>query len=105
MPRIALSYLLDDQLSIKTSVSKGYSPPSLAEVRASNNVINVDLQPEYGWNYESGISYVGLNKRLFLDVTGFYYSLKNAIVRRSISVNEKEAEYFYKCWRHKTMGH
>ncbi|ATP58900.1 TonB-dependent receptor [Pedobacter ginsengisoli] len=94
MPRIALSYLLDDQLSIKTSVSKGYSPPSLAEVRASNNVINVDLQPEYGWNYESGISYVGLNKRLFLDVTGFYYNLKNAIVRRSISVNEKEAEYF-----------
>jgi iron complex outermembrane receptor protein len=104
MPRIALSYLLTDQFSLRSSISKGYSPPSLAEVRASNNVINVDLQPEYGWNYEAGIRYEGLNKRFFLDVTGFYYNLKNAIVRRTVLVNEKEADYFINAGGTKQWG-
>lgn len=94
MPRLALSYTIDDQVSLRSSVSKGYSPPSLAEVRASDNVINVDLQAEYGWNYEAGIRYTGSNNKLFIDVTGFYYNLKNAIVRRAISIDNKEAEYF-----------
>lgn len=91
MPRIALSYLVDAHLSLRASVSKGYSPPTLPEVRASDNVINVDLQPEHGWNYETGLKYQALNNRLFIDVTGFYYNLKNAIVRR---LNENDAEYF-----------
>jgi len=104
MPRIALSYLLDDQFSLRSSISKGYSPPSLAEVRASNNVINIDLQPEYGWNYEAGIRYEGLNKRLFVDVTGFYYNLKNAIVRRTVLINEKEADYFINAGGTKQWG-
>lgn len=104
MPRVALSYLLDNQFSLRSSISKGYSPPSLAEVRASNNMINVDLQPEYGWNYETGIRYETLNKRFFVDVTGFYYNLKNAIVRRTVLVNEKEADYFINAGGTKQWG-
>ncbi|WEK19995.1 MAG: TonB-dependent receptor [Candidatus Pedobacter colombiensis] len=91
MPRAALSYLIDPHLSLRASISKGYSPPTLAEIRASNNVINVDLQPEYGWNYETGLKYQTLNNRLFIDVAGFYYHLKSAIVRR---LDENDAEYF-----------
>lgn len=91
MPRIALSYLLSKQLSLRGSVSKGYSPPTLSEVRASDNIVNVDLQPEYGWNYETGIRFQDVNNRLFLDVTGFYFHLKSAIVRR---LNENNTEYF-----------
>ncbi|WP_316816130.1 TonB-dependent receptor [Pedobacter nyackensis] len=91
MPRAALSYLIGPQLSLRASVSKGYAPPTLSEVRASDNVINVDLQPEHGWNYETGLKYQTLNNRLFIDITGFYYHLKNAIVRR---LNDGGAEYF-----------
>ena len=91
MPRIALSYLLDPSFSVRASVSKGYSPPTLAEVRASDNVINVDLQPESGWNYEAGLRYQSLNNRIVLDLTGFYYQLNNAIVRR---LNEEDTEFF-----------
>lgn len=91
MPRAALSYLVNADLSIRASVSKGYSPPTLSEVRASDNVINVDLQPEFGWNYETGLKYQALNNRLFIDLSGFYYNLKSAIVRR---LNEGDAEYF-----------
>nr|WP_199077005.1 TonB-dependent receptor [Pedobacter sp. ASV19] len=91
MPRAALSYLFDQHLSLRSSISKGYSPPTLAEVRSSNNSINVDLQPEYGWNYESGFRYEGWNKRFFADVTGFFYNLRNAIVKR---LNNNDTEYF-----------
>lgn len=91
MPRLALSYLLDPTFSVRASVSKGYSPPTLAEVRASDNVINVDLQPESGWNYEAGLRYQTTNNRIVLDLTGFYYQLNNAIVRR---LNENDTEFF-----------
>ena len=91
MPRLALSYLLDPSFSVRASVSKGYSPPTLAEVRASDNVINVDLQPESGWNYEAGLRYQSPNNRIVLDLTGFYYQLNNAIVRR---LNEDDTEFF-----------
>lgn len=101
MPRLALSYLIDNNLSIRSSISKGYSPPTLSEVRASNNVINVDLQPEKGWNYESGLRYQGLNDRLFAELTGFYYHLKSAIVRR---VDENVTEYFVNAGGTKQWG-
>lgn len=101
MPRTALSYLLDQQLSIRASVSKGYSPPTLAEIRASDNVINIDLQPEKGWNYETGFRYQTANKRVFADITGFYYHLKNAIVRR---LNENDTEYFINAGGTKQWG-
>ncbi|HKG05601.1 MAG TPA: TonB-dependent receptor [Pedobacter sp.] len=91
MPRAALSYLISNALSWRASVSKGYSPPTLAEVRASNNVINVDLKPEYGWNYETGFRLQAFDSRFSADLTGFRYHLKSAIVRR---VDENVTEYF-----------
>lgn len=91
MPRAALSYLASKQISLRASISKGYSPPTLLEVRSSDNVINKDLQPELGWNYETGMRYQTLDKRLNIDLTAFYYNLKNAIVRRA---NDNGTEYF-----------
>ncbi|MES2457835.1 MAG: TonB-dependent receptor [Bacteroidota bacterium] len=101
MPRAAISYLLDQNFSVRASVSKGYSAPTLSEVRASNNVINVDLEPEYGWNYESGLRFQGLDGRLNADLTGFYYHLKNAIVRR---LDQNVTEYFVNAGGTKQWG-
>ncbi|MET3112482.1 iron complex outermembrane receptor protein [Pedobacter sp. CG_S7] len=101
MPRVALSYLASPEFSLHASLSKGYSPPTLAEVRASDNVINVALQPEFGWNYETGFKYEALQKRIFIDVTGFYYHLKSAIVRR---LNQNDTEYFINAGGTKQWG-
>jgi iron complex outermembrane receptor protein len=101
MPRLALSYLIDPAFSIRASISKGYSPPTLAEVRASNNVINVDLQPESGWNYETGLRYQTPDNSIFVDLTGFYYHLNNAIVRR---LNENDTEFFINAGGTKQYG-
>src|SRR6202008_1888242 len=50
MPRVALSYLVNLNFAIRAIVSKGYSPPTLQEVRASDNTFNKNLEAESGWN-------------------------------------------------------
>lgn len=83
MPRIACSYTLKPSLLWRASVSRGYSAPSIAEVRPSNSIIYTGLQAEYGWNYETGLRFH--NKRLRADAAVFYYALQRAIVSRTDS--------------------
>ncbi len=81
MPRLALSFKIREQLLWRASVSKGYSSPTLAEIRPNDNSVHTDLQAEYGWNYETGLRFQ--NKRLKADAVIFYYALKHAIVSRT----------------------
>lgn len=91
MPKLAASYLITNELSIRGTISKGYSPPTIAEVRASDNNINNNLQAESGWNYEGGIRYSLPNNRLYLAANVFQFNLNDAIVRR---LNTNDAEFF-----------
>ncbi|MBC7743532.1 MAG: TonB-dependent receptor [Flavobacterium sp.] len=91
MPRLAFSYKVSENVAWRNSVSRGYSPPSLAEIRASNQEINTGLQPESGWNYETGFRLRNNNDRFWLDASVFYYKLQDAIVRR---VNNDDTEFF-----------
>lgn len=91
LPRIAVLYPLKKYLSVYTSVSKGYSPATLAEIRASDANINTSLQPEFGWNYEVGARFNSANKIFELDISAYYFKLQQAIVRRNNSAGE---EYF-----------
>jgi len=82
MPKLAVSYQLAAFIAWRASVSKGYSPPTLAEIRSSTNEINTNLQPENGWNYETGIRLHSKNNFIWWDASVFYYQLQEAIVRR-----------------------
>lgn len=92
MPRIAASYMLHPQVAWRASVSKGYSPPTIAEVRPSDNQINADLLAESGTNYETGVRAETANRRLIADVSVYSYRLRNGIVRQ---LNEIGAESFF----------
>lgn len=91
MPRIGISYRIIRNLVWRASLSKGYSPPTLAELRPSDNTIYSELQSEYGWSYETGFRFESLNHRWYADVVVFKFDLKQAIVRR---VNDTGVEYF-----------
>ena len=82
MPRLALSYLMNSQLAWRGSVSKGYSPPTTAEVRPSDKVVNTALEAEMGWNYETGFRWQARNRRVFADGSVFYYRMEDAITRQ-----------------------
>lgn len=91
MPRIALSYDITKNFIWRASVSRGYSTPTTAEIRPTDNIINTNLQAERGWNYETGFRIRNSDQSIYLDASVFYYVLQNAIVQRS---NPDETEYF-----------
>lgn len=91
MPRIAALYRLTDRISIYSSLSKGFSPPSIAEVRPSEGSFYTDLQPEYGWNREIGIRGHAFHGRLQFDITAYQFKLRDAIVKR---VDSLGGDYF-----------
>jgi iron complex outermembrane receptor protein len=84
-PRIAISKKITPDILLYASISKGFSPPAVAEVLPSTTSINTDLQPENGISYETGIKSSFFNKRLYIEVIGFYFELENAIVDRKDS--------------------
>ncbi|WP_316850951.1 TonB-dependent receptor [Pedobacter agri] len=91
MPKLAASYLLNTSLSLRASISKGYSPPTIAEVRSSDNNINNNLQAEMGWNYEAGLRFNSRNNRFYANANVFQFELRDAIVRR---LNANDTEFF-----------
>ena len=91
MPRVALSYKITSDFALRASVSRGFSPPTIAEIRPSDNVVYTNLQAETGWNYETGLRFRTVRETLLWDASMFYFKLTNAIVRR---VNDNDAEYF-----------
>jgi iron complex outermembrane receptor protein len=93
MPRIALSYDVTNDFIWRASVSRGYSTPTTAEIRPTDNIINTSLQPEHGWNYETGFRLRNKDESTYLDASVFYYRLQNAIVIRGVDVVH-ETEHF-----------
>ncbi len=91
MPRLALSYILGKQMVVRGIISKGFSTPTTAEIRASDAKINTNLQAESGWNYELGLRFWLPSESVYLDFSTYYYRLNNAIVRR---VNAADQDYF-----------
>ncbi len=91
MPRLALSYAATNKLTLRSSVSRGYSPPTTAEIRPSDNNIYTGLQPETGVNIEFGARYFAVANRFWADLSVYNYRLKNAIVRQQ---NSTGVEFF-----------
>ncbi len=86
MPRFGINYAFSNQFTIRSSVSKGYSPPTTAEIRPSDNRVYSNLQAETGLNIEFGARYFSGNKRLWVDLSLFQYRLSDAIVRQQAIV-------------------
>lgn len=91
MPRLALQRTLSERFSVYGLISKGYSPPSAAEVRPSDGSVRDELQPESGWNRELGVRYRSRDGRIRGSVQGFRFGLEQTIVRR---IADNGGEYF-----------
>lgn len=78
-PRVALNYFLKKGM-LFTSVSHGFSPPSFSETLAPDGLINPDIRPEQGINYEVGYKYTG--NRLSGDISAYSMHIEDLIVSR-----------------------
>jgi iron complex outermembrane receptor protein len=90
-PRLSVSKLIIPELSVYAGISKGFSPPTLAELLPSTGVINTSLEAEDGTNYEAGVRASLFHDRLFVDVNGFMFRLKNTLAQRR---DASGADYF-----------
>ncbi|RAI95034.1 TonB-dependent receptor family protein [Algoriphagus yeomjeoni] len=77
VPRFALNFQFDDFSGVYGSLSSGFSPPTIDEVRTNEGSLNLDLEAEKGINYEIGYR-LGKGK-LNLDLTAFYFMLDQTI--------------------------
>lgn len=78
-PRIAMAYELTDGLQVYGQISKGFSPPSLEEIRTNEGSLNEGLEAETGTNYEVGLKGKSNNGRLSWNATAYYFSLRQTI--------------------------
>ncbi|MEO8823305.1 MAG: TonB-dependent receptor, partial [Ginsengibacter sp.] len=81
-PRLAVLKQLKKHISAYASVARGFSPPTVSEVLRSDGLFGTNLQPEDGTDYELGLKGTLLHNKLYFDVSGFFFDLKNTIVQR-----------------------
>lgn len=91
IPRVSMSYDINQQITAYAIISKGFSSPSLAEVRPSDGNYYPSLNAEHGLNIETGIKGFLFNKKLTIDIAAYQFKLKDAIVKRT---DQAGVEYF-----------
>lgn len=90
-PRIALLKKITPAFSVYGNVSKGFSPPTLAEVRPSAGTYNNSLNPEHGVSIELGLRGGVFKNQLTFDINVYDFQLDETIV---IQRTPDGAEYF-----------
>ncbi|MEY3059933.1 MAG: hypothetical protein RL000_1285 [Bacteroidota bacterium] len=91
LPRFAMSIFPSKNITVYAQLSKGYSSPTIAEIRPSAGGTFTGLQAEYGWNKELGFKWSADRGRIFFSTVVFQFDLRDAIVRQT---NVAGAEYF-----------
>lgn len=99
-PRVALLKKFN-LVSVYASVSQGFSPPSLAEVRPSAGTYNNDLNSERGLNYEMGFRGNLAKGQLRYDISAYDFRLDETIV---IQRTADGAEYFVNAGKTSQQG-
>ncbi|MEO8820376.1 MAG: TonB-dependent receptor [Ginsengibacter sp.] len=81
-PHLAVLKQLKKNISAYVSIARGFSPPTVSEVLRSDGLFGTNLQPEDGMDYELGLKGTLLHNKLYFDISGFFFDLKNTIVQR-----------------------
>ncbi|MFV8341979.1 TonB-dependent receptor family protein [Flavobacterium sp. XS2P39] len=87
-PRLGLSYKVAEGKNIYTSISKGFSVPSVAETLTPEGQINTNLKPEIGWNYEVGLKGNWLSNNLYTELIFYSTQITNLLVARRIAEDQ-----------------
>lgn len=87
-PKIGLSFLISNDISLYSSISQGFSPVSLEETLLPDGQINTDLEPETGWNYEVGTRGGIFDNKLQFNIAAYRLDVRNLLVARRTSQEE-----------------
>lgn len=89
-PFVGVNLPINKSLRVYSSLSHGFSAPSVEETLLPEGEINPDLKPETGINAELGMRLETKNKRLFADIGLFTMSVNNLLLTK-----RESEEVFY----------
>lgn len=87
-PRIGLSYQFSKGKNVYTSVSKGFSHPTVAETLTPEGILNPTILPEIGINYEMGFKGNFIRNKIYTEVTFYTTSIKNLLIAQRIAEDQ-----------------
>ncbi|MBD2438976.1 TonB-dependent siderophore receptor [Nostoc sp. FACHB-110] len=70
LPKFALQYAFNENLSVYGSVTRGYKPPT--QNYSTENPTLLVVRPEKSWNYEVGVKSSWLDNRLIANFAAFW---------------------------------
>ena len=94
---MGLVFLPNDKTKLNINISSGFRTPNLDDVgkvfdSEPGNVVvpNPDLNPEYAWNVDLGLS-KDMWETVKLELIGFVTLLENAMVRRDFDFADSDS--------------
>jgi iron complex outermembrane recepter protein len=81
-PKLGISHLVSDNVSVYSNISHGFSPITLQETLMPSGEINQDLKPETGWNFEVGTRGSIFKNKLLFSFAAYRLDIKNLLVAR-----------------------
>ena len=78
-PRISYNINLNNN-SIFANISHGFSSPNIDETLDENGIVNPNIKPETGWNYELGLIGSTRNNLFSYNLGIYYVDVKNLLV-------------------------
>lgn len=84
-PRIAALYELTPEKNLYASISHGFSTPTVAETLTPEGLINLDLKPETGINYEIGFKADWFSRKLYSEISLYSIQVKDLLVAERIA--------------------
>lgn len=83
-PTLNTLYQLSKSNTIFLNISRGFNYPGLEETLTPDGVINPDIGPETGWNYEVGSSLSFLSNSLNIKASAYLLSINDLVVAERI---------------------
>lgn len=86
-PRVAALYELTSSKNLYVNVSKGFSTPTVDETLTPEGLINTNLKPEIGWNYEIGFKGTWLNN-LYTEIALYTIQVNDLLVAERVAEDQ-----------------
>ena len=78
-PRVSYNHNLNNS-SIFANISHGFSSPNIDETLDENGLVNSEIKPETGWNYELGLIGTAKHNILSYVISLYFMDIKNLLV-------------------------
>jgi len=83
-PNVSLLYQFTENLSAFLNFSRGFNYPSIEETLTPEGIINTELGPEKGFNYEIGSEIFLLKRKLRLKVNAYLLDIDDLLIAERV---------------------